>query len=80
LDGIEWNEVIPSRRYVVMLEGNKAGTVEVLSRAMGSPRLYGGQLAIARSEFEGWIARTGERFRMHDIYATVREVARRARG
>ncbi|MBX9816205.1 MAG: DUF4011 domain-containing protein [Sphingomonas sp.] len=79
LDGIHWNEVEPSRRYEVLGEDQRVvGAVEVLSRAMSAPRVYGGQLAIARSEFEGTVARTGERFRLHDIYATVREVARRA--
>ncbi|QHL92038.1 hypothetical protein GVO57_14195 (plasmid) [Sphingomonas changnyeongensis] len=79
LDGIEWFEITPGKRYAVVLNDDRAGTVDVISRAMTAPRVYGGAIAVARSEFEGSVRKTGERFRMHDIYATVREVARRAR-
>lgn len=79
LDGIEWYEVSPGRRYAVVIDGDRVGSVEVISRAMGAPRIYGGALIVTKSEFEGQVARTGERFRNHDIYACVREVARRAK-
>ncbi|WP_017668276.1 DUF4011 domain-containing protein [Sandarakinorhabdus sp. AAP62] len=79
LDGIDWYEVLPGRRYAVVIDGDRAGSVEVISRAMGAPRIYGGALIVTKSEFEGEVARTGERFRNHDIYACVREVARRAK-
>lgn len=79
LDDIEWYEVSPSQRYAVLVDGERVGSVEVISRAMGAPRIYGGALIVTKSEFEGWVKSTAERFRMHDIYAAVREVARRAR-
>lgn len=79
LDGIEWFELAPGKRYAVVIDGERAGTVEVVSRAVAAPRLYGGAIAVPKSEFDGWVRQTGERFRMHDIYATVREVARRAK-
>lgn len=78
LDGIEWYEVSRGRLYEVWHEDKLAGRVEVLSRALAPPRVYGGQVSVARSVYEGWIAMTGDRFTSHDIHAAVREVARRA--
>ena len=89
IDGIEWYEVRQGHLYDVWLSPNsgdqggladriRAGTVEVLSRATGAARVYGDQLRVPKSEFEGWVERTEQRFIMHDIYAAVREVARRA--
>jgi very-short-patch-repair endonuclease len=79
LDGIEWYETEQARLYEVWSDHCLAGEVEVISRALGSPKLYGDRTIVARSEYEGRVARTSERFRNHDIHAAVREVARRAR-
>lgn len=88
LGDIDWYETIKGRTYEVWLDDSPdgepsnprmAGEVEVLSRATMAPRLYGNQMIVARSEYEGRVKRTGERFHGHDIHATVREVARRAR-
>ena len=68
-----------TRWYEVWLDDRLAGEVEVLARAIAAPRLYGGQAIVSKSEIEGGIAATGEHFRMNDIHAVVREVARRAR-
>jgi hypothetical protein len=90
IDGIEWYEVRQGHLYEVWLSPNpddqvalgdrkRAGTVEVLSRATGAARVYGDQLRVPKSEFEGKVDCTGERFIIHDIYAAVRDVARRSR-
>lgn len=78
-DDIAWYESVAGSLYEVWVDARLAGEVEVLSRATAAPRLYGQQAVVARSEYEGRIAATGERFRTHDIHATVRDVARRAR-
>jgi very-short-patch-repair endonuclease len=85
IDGIEWFEVRAGQLYSVWAPGDAgseelklAGHVRVLSRASSAPQLYGGQTRVAKSEYEGSVERTGERFIQHDIYAAVREVARRA--
>ena len=46
--------------------------------ATAAPRLYGNQMVVVRSEYEGHVEASGERFLSHDIHAAVREVARRA--
>jgi hypothetical protein len=90
IDGIEWYEVRQGHLYEVWLspdsddpsglvEHKRAGTVEVLSRATGTAQVYGDQLRVPKSEFEGKVDRTGERFVSHDIYAAVREVVRRSK-
>lgn len=79
LDDIEWCEVRKGYLYEVWLDGKLAGTVEVLSRATAAPHVYGGQLRVARSEYEGVVQATGDRFKVHDIHVAVREVARLAR-
>jgi hypothetical protein len=79
IDGIDWFEVQKARLYEIWLEDERAGSVEVLSRAMATPQVYGGQLRVAHSEYEGRVESTGQRFIVHDIYAAVREVARLAR-
>ena len=56
-----------------------AGEVEVLRRAPATARLYGRQAVVPRSEYEGWLKATGTRFKTHDMYAAMREVARQAR-
>lgn len=77
LDGIEWYARSNEQLYDIWVEGVFVGEVEVLARALGAPKLYGDQLVVARSEYEGRIHRSGETFRTADIYAAVREVARR---
>ena len=79
LDDIDWYEAVKGQSYEIWVSDQLAGDVEVLSRATAPPRLYGGQAVVARSEIEGRVAATGEHFRMSDIHAAVREVARRAR-
>ena len=51
----------------------------MLHRARAPARLYGGQAVLSRSEYEGWVEQTGERFKRDDMYAAIRWVARRAR-
>jgi hypothetical protein len=78
LDHIDWYEVTKGQLYEIWAEGAFLGEVEVLSRAMAAPRVYGTQLTIARSEYEGWVAASDVRFKTNDIHAAVRELARRA--
>lgn len=78
-EDIIWYEVVKASLYDIWINGHFAGEVEVLSRATQAPRLYGSQVVTAKSEYEGVVGETGERFRLHDIYATIREVARRAK-
>ena len=78
LGEIAWYETIKGQSYEVWLGERLAGDVEVLSRATAAPRLYGNQMVVARSEYEGHVEASGERFLSHDIHAAVREVARRA--
>lgn len=79
LGDIAWYEVSKGRLYDVWLAGRFVGQVEVLSRAASAPRVYGGRLLVERSEYEGWVQATDERFKMHDIHGAVREVAARAK-
>jgi hypothetical protein len=79
LDDIDWYEVRKAQLYEVWIGNQFAGTVEVLSRAAAAPHVYGGTVRVARSEYEGRVKANGNRFIMHDIYATVRQVARLAR-
>lgn len=78
LDHIDWYEVTKGHLYEIWVEGAFLGEVEVLSRSTAAPRVYGTQLTIARSEYEGWVAASDERFKTNDIHAAVRELARRA--
>ena len=79
IDDIEWDEMIQSILYEVWPDYRYAGEVERLSRPGGSAGIYQGRTRTTLPEYEGRMAATGERFVMHDIYAAVREVARRAR-
>ena len=79
IDGIDWFEVSKARLYHVWIDHELVGSVEVLSRAMATAQVYGGPLRVAHSEYEGRVLSNGERFIVHDIYAAVREVARRAK-
>jgi hypothetical protein len=80
-EGAQFNRWVRQSYYLyeVKVENRLAGHVEVLSRATAAPQVYGGQLRVARSEYEGRIEPTDHRFIVHDIHAAVREVARRAR-
>lgn len=78
IDDIDWYEMQQSTLYEVWLDGRYAGEVECLSRGSGGG-VYSGRSRVTLPEYEGRMADTGERFLMRDIYAAVREVARRAR-
>lgn len=78
IDGVDLREVRKGHSYHVWKDEVLLGSIEVLSRAMMAPRVYGGQVQIAHSEYEGRIQGTGERFVLNDIYACVREIAQRA--
>ena len=78
LDHIDWYEVSKGHLYEIWSDDTFLGEVEVLSRATAAPRVYGSQLVIARSEYEGWVATSDTRFKTNDIHAAVRELARRA--
>ena len=80
LDDIEWYEAEPKRVYELWDSDRKLGNVIVLSRPIAGPqKVYGNQIRVSLPEYQGNVLATGETFIKHDIYATVREVARRAR-
>lgn len=79
LGDIAWYETAKGWSYEVWIDDRLAGEVQVLSRGTAAPRMQGSQVMIARSEYEGHVDATGDRFRVHDVFAAVREVARRAR-
>jgi very-short-patch-repair endonuclease len=79
LDDFHWSRDSHGDRYMIWFPEGFAGEVEVLRRATGAARLYGGQAVVPRSEYEGWVEATGARFKTDDMYAAMREVARRAR-
>lgn len=79
LDGIDWYEVDTATLYEVWPDGEYGGEVEVLSRAMGAPQIYGGSVRIPKSEYRGTVDATGTTFIENDIYAAVRKVGRLAR-
>lgn len=80
LDDIEWYEKEPKRVYELWDTDRKLGNVIVLSRPVAGPqKVYGGQIRVSLPEYQGNVFTTGESFIKHDIYAAVREVARRAR-
>lgn len=78
LDGIDWYEVETATLYEIWPDGVFGGEVEVVSRATGAPKIYGGAMHIPRSEYRGTVEATGKTFIEHDIYAAVRKVARLA--
>ena len=69
---------MPGVLFEVWRDGQCIGDVEVLSRASSAPRLYGGAVAIHRSQYRGTVQATGDSFIMDDLYATVRRVAKLA--
>ena len=80
IDGIEWYETDPKRVYVVWADGQKVGEVVVVSRPTAGPqRVYGEKVRVPLPEYRGTIYSSGDSFIKHDIYATVREVARRGK-
>jgi very-short-patch-repair endonuclease len=79
LDGIDWYEVETATLYEIWPDGEYGGEVEVLSRAMGAPQIYGGSVRIPKSEYRGTVDATGITFIENDIYAAVRKVGRLAR-
>jgi hypothetical protein len=51
IDDIDWFEVKKGKLYDVWLDSRLAGSVEVLSRATAAPKVYGGELRVAKSEY-----------------------------
>jgi hypothetical protein len=78
VDDIQPYEAVQGLRYELWKADDFLGEVEVIKRATASPRLYGGQVQIPKSEYEGRVERTGDRFTSYDLYAAIREVARRS--
>lgn len=78
VDDIQPYEAVPGLKYELWKLDDFLGEVEVIKRATASPRLYGGQVQIPKSEYEGRVASTGDRFISYDLYAAIREVARRS--
>lgn len=80
LDGIDWYEVETATLYEVWPDSEYGGEIEVISRAMGAPQIYGGgAIRIPKSEYRGTVEATGASFIENDIYAAVRKVAQLAR-
>ena len=78
LDDIDPYEAIRGSLYEIWKAGEYLGEVEVMKRASANPRLYGDRVMTTRSEYEGRVFQTGDRFTSYDLYAAMREVARRA--
>lgn len=79
LDGIIWIEVQRGDLFEVWPDEDYGGDVEVLSRATMQPRVYGGTVAVQRSQYRGTVEKTGATFIVDDLYAAVRRVAQEAR-
>lgn len=71
-------EAVRGRLYEIWRGHELLGEVEVVKRATAAPRLYGDRALTAQSEYEGRVEATGDCFRSFDLYAAMREVARRA--
>ena len=71
-------EAVRGRLYEIWKSDRLLGEVEVIKRATGAPRLYGGRALTEKSEYEGRIEQNGEWFRSLDLYDAMREVAARA--
>lgn len=78
VDEIQPYEAVPGLKYELWRDENFLGVVAVLRRATSSPRLYGGQVHVPQSEYEGRVFLTGDRFISYDLYAAIREVGRRS--
>ena len=78
VDEIQPYEAVPGLKYELWRDEQFLGEVAVLRRATSSPRLYGGQVHIPQSEYEGLVFLTGDRFISYDLYAAIREVGRRS--
>lgn len=71
-------EAIRGKLYEIWRGESFLGEVEVVRRATAAPRLYGDRAIAAQSEYEGRVEATDDVFRSFDLYAAMREVARRA--
>ena len=71
-------EAVQGKLYEVWKEDEFLGEVEIVKRALSAPRLFGERASAERSEYEGRIAKNDDCFKSYDIYAAIREVARRA--
>lgn len=78
LGDIEPYEVIRGTLYELWRAEDLLGEVEVLKRATGIARVYGGELLTSLPEYEGRVAATGESFKSGDLYAAMRLVASKA--
>lgn len=77
LDDIEPYEAVRGSLYEIWKAEKFLGEVEVIKRATANPKLYGDKVVTTRSEYEGRVATNGDRFVSYDLYAAMREVARR---
>jgi len=71
-------EAVQGKLYEVWKDEEFLGEVKVVKRALSAPRLFGDRAATERSEYEGRVAKNDDCFTSYDIYAAIREVARRA--
>lgn len=78
LGDLKTYEAVRGRLYEICRGHELLGEVEVVKRATAAPRLYGDRALTAQSEYEGRVEATGDCFRSFDLYAAMREVARRA--
>lgn len=74
----DWYSAVRGQLYEVWINGRLLGEVEVIKRATQAPKLYDGRAVTPQSEYEGRIEESGDAFRSFDLYAAVREVAKRA--
>lgn len=79
LGNFEWYAATRGRLYQIWSNKILIGEVEVIHRATESPKLYGDRAVTARSEYEGRVIADGDCFKSYDLYAAVREVAKRAK-
>ncbi len=78
LDDLDPYEAIRGSLYEIWKADTYLGEVAVIKRATTNPRLYGDKAITTQSEYEGRVFGNGERFVSYDLYAAMREVARRA--
>ncbi|MCR9178893.1 MAG: DUF4011 domain-containing protein [Erythrobacteraceae bacterium] len=78
LGDFETYEAVQGKIYEVWKDDEFLGEVEIVKRSLGAPKLFGDRVSTERSEYEGRVARNDDYFTSYDIYAAIREVARRA--
>ena len=78
LGDFETYEAVRGKLYEIWRGAKLLGHVEVIKRATAAPRLYGDRALTAQSEYEGRVEADGDCFVSYDLYAAMREVARRA--